>query len=150
MASTFLGHSRDGAHARPETPRAVRIFLLRVLAFAVIWGGLFFRREWLHGQWQGYGLWLGAWTIVVLFGLLFPAPFRPVRRAVTRLGAGIGHALSWIALAAIYWLALAPIGILARLAGKRFLAKGGDAKSETYWIERQPMPEDKSAWEKQF
>lgn len=125
--------------------RALRLFLLKLLLFAAVWGALFFRAEWLR-----YGYWLATWAAVVAVGLLFPAPFRPLRRALTRLGSWVGHGLAWLALAAIYWLGVAPLGILARLAGKSFMPKGKDAKASTYWERRAEMPKSKAEWEKQF
>lgn len=161
MASTYLGEAGgaggigggSGAepsarHAPVETPRAIRLFLLKALLFAAVWGALFFRGEWLR-----YGYWLGGWAALVAAGLLFPAPFRPLRRAAIRLGAFLGQALSWLALAGIYWLAMVPISLAARLAGKRFLDKGKDAQADSYWIPRAAAgdsPEGKDAWERQF
>lgn len=146
MAATFNGAPEDSGHSNAsDTPRAVRLFLLKALLFAAVWGALFFR-----GEWQRYGYWLGAWTVLIAAGILFPAPFRPLRRALIRLGAFLGHALSWLALAAIYWLAVVPVSLAARMVGKRFLEKGRDAKAESYWIRRDPAPEDKASWERQF
>lgn len=72
------------------------------------------------------------------------------RRLVMALGSAVGRALSWLALGAIYWLALVPVALLARLTGKRFLSKGKDPSAATYWVPREMGPVDRASLERQF
>jgi hypothetical protein len=128
-----------------EDARSVRLFLLKLGLFVSVWGLLFFR-----GNWIGYGYWEATWAAVIALGLAVPAPFRPLRRAVIRLGALVGRSLAFLALAFIYWVGLVPIALLARVTGKSFMPRGKDASMESYW-EKRPMGEiDKASLERQY
>lgn len=135
----------DHGKGVPVDNRRLRIFLLKLGLFVSVWGALFFR-----GNWTGYGYWEVTWAAVIALGLLFPAPFRPLRALVVRLGAFIGHALSWSALAFIYWFGIVPIGLLAKMTGKKFMPLGKDASASTYWESRSADPADKASLERQY
>lgn len=137
--------SRHPGHPLKEDPRSVRLFLLKVGLFVTVWGALAFR-----GQWVRYGYWEAGWAAALVLGLLFPAPFRPARRAVIRLGARIGRALSWAALAIIYFLGVVPVALVAKLVGKRFLPRGKDPGLETYWETRAERSPDRASLERQY
>lgn len=126
-------------------PRRLRIFLLKVLLFAAAWGALFFR-----GEWARYGVWLACSAALVGAGLAAPSAARFPRRMVMAVGSAVGKTLSWLALACIYWVALVPVALLARLGGKRFLEKGKDPEAASYWIPREAEPADKASLERQF
>jgi len=48
----------------------------------------------------------------------------------------VGFAVSHLALAAVYYLAITPIGLTMRLLGYDPLARGFDRRARTYWIAR--------------
>lgn len=133
------------SHAAPADPRRLRIFLLKVLLFAAVWGALFFR-----GEWARYGVWMACTAALVAAGLLAPSAARVPRRLVIAIGSALGRGLSWLALACIYWLALVPVALLARLSGKRFLEKGKDPGATTYWVPHEAKAADKASLERQF
>jgi hypothetical protein len=87
---------------------------------------------------------------LVAAGLVAPSAARLPRRLVMALGSALGRALSWTALAIIYWAALVPVALIARLSGKRFLAKGKDPAAATYWVPCTGKPADKASLERQF
>lgn len=141
-----VGQKVPSAAARHgETNHVLRIFGLKVALFITLWGALFFK-----GEWTRYGYWMAAWFAALSFGLMFPALLRPLRLAVIPVGAWIGRALAFAALAVIYFGVIAPLGIFARLVGKQFLTKGKDPGVSTYWIARESAPLDRSAWERQY
>lgn len=133
------------SHAAPADPRRLRIFLLKALLFAAVWGALFFR-----GDWGRYGTWMACSAALVAAGLLMPSAARVPRRMVIALGSALGRGLAWLALAVIYWLVLVPVALLARLTGKRFLEKGPDPAAASYWIPRESKAADKATLERQF
>jgi hypothetical protein len=55
---------------------------------------------------------------------------------------GLALTLGWftsrLLLTAIFLLVVTPIGLVARLAGKRFLALRPDRAATTYWTKRDP------------
>lgn len=137
-----MGH---GGKPLQEDARSLRLFLLKVGLFVSVWGALFFK-----GAWVRYGYWEAGWGLVLGLGLLFPAPFRPLRRMVIRLGSLIGQALSWSALAFIYFLALVPVALVARLTGKKFMPRGKDPAAATYWEPRTESATDRASLERQY
>lgn len=123
----------------------IRRFTLRLAAAACVWGAIFF-----WGNWKAYGFWLEGWGAALLAGLVHPPLFRNVRRLFLVLGSAIGRTLAGLALAFIYFIGIVPLGLLARLAGKRFLPKGKDPAADTYWEPRDPAPAGKSDLERQY
>lgn len=128
----------------PEGPKQIRLFLLKFLLFVTIWGLLVFK-----GAWTRYAVWVASWSAIIALGLLYPAPFRPVRRVIVRLGILLGRILAFLALAFIYYLVLTPVALAARLSGKRFLA-GKTTDVASYWERRAPVPTDRASLERQF
>lgn len=53
-----------------------------------------------------------------------------------KLAHGIQFVVSRVLLTLIYAIAVIPVGLIARLAGKRFLEKDLDPARESYWINR--------------
>lgn len=129
----------------PESEWTLRKFGLKLALFVTVWGALFFKGEWTH-----YGYWIAGWSLVLGTALVFPRMLRPVRRLVVPVGAWIGRGLAFVALAIIYFAVIAPLGIFARLVGKRFMPMGKDGKAATYWIARDQGPVEKSSWERQY
>jgi hypothetical protein len=75
---------------------------------------------------------------LLLLGAAAPATLR----APYRLWMGMAFTLGWftsrLLLAVIYLGVLTPVGLLARLAGKRFLDLAPDRGAASYWVRRDP------------
>jgi hypothetical protein len=98
------------------------------------------------------GLWLGrrgahpsphdavalAGAALLLLGAGAPATLRTPYRIWMGLAFTLGWFTSRLLLAAIYLGVLTPIGLLARVAGKRFLDLGPDGGAASYWVRRDP------------
>jgi hypothetical protein len=50
----------------------------------------------------------------------------------------IGYAVSFILLAAFYFLLLTPLSLFFRLIGRDILCRKFDSNAESYWLSRQP------------
>jgi hypothetical protein len=90
-------------------------------------------------------LWRGRWfypvllvpaALLALLGGVSPAVLSPVQRGWMALAAGLGWVMTRLVLAALFYLAFTPIGLLGRLMGHRFLGSGIDTRKESYWIRR--------------
>lgn len=57
-------------------------------------------------------------------------------RAVDRLGALIGTALTWLLLAPVFFLFFVPFGLLARRGKRDRIGRRFDRSAATYWITR--------------
>lgn len=91
---------------------------------------------------------LGA--VLLVLGAVVPTRLGPVQRAWLGLGHAIGRVTGPIALALVYFVALAPIGYLRRTFGRSPLAR--DPAAASYWIPCAPKDADerRRAMERQF
>jgi hypothetical protein len=134
-----------GREPRTDDYADIRKFVLRLAMAACIWGAFFF-----WGNWKAYGFWLEGCGAALLAGLVHPPLFRNLRLLLIALGSAIGRALAFLALAVIYFAGIVPLGLLARMSDKRFLAKGKDPAADSYWEARDPAPAGKADLERQF
>ena len=62
----------------------------------------------------------------------------PLNRAWMKVGAAIHAVVNPIVLGGIFFLVIAPLGIVMRLAGRDALRRRLEPEARTYWIERAP------------
>lgn len=85
-----------------------------------------------------------------LAALAAPSLLRPLNRLWFRLGLALHHIVNPIIMAAIFYLAVTPMGLIMRALGKDPLRLKRDEDSATYWIARKrPAPAPRSM-SKQF
>ena len=95
-----------------------------------------------------------AWGTVLLaavgaalfgLGLLAPAWLAPLNRAWTKLGLLLGRLMTPVVLALVFALSVVPIALVRRALGHDPLRLRRQARSGSYWIQRQPPgPEPRS------
>ena len=61
----------------------------------------------------------------------------------------IGFVLSYVIMGTLFYLIIAPIGLIMRLLGRDPLNRGFLPEAETYWVDAGP-PRPKEAYFKQF
>lgn len=86
---------------------------------------------------------LRAWALVPGACLLLIAIFRPgwlriLNRLWKQFGLFTGRVVSPIVTTALFFLVIAPTGVLFRLFGRNPLRLGFDVNAGSYWIERHP------------
>ncbi len=95
-----------------------------------------------------------AGLVSILLGMSRPAWLRPVHVAWLVAAYPIGWLLAHLLLAAIYFLLIAPIGLILRVARRDPLARTFDREAESYWTPRayQTPPEsiDRERYFRQF
>lgn len=120
------------------SPRALRAFALTV------GGALLLLAGWL--AWGGgapaASLPAGAGLLLAAAGLLFPARLRLLHRGWMALALALGWVVSRLVLTALFLLVVTPLGLAARLSGRRFLELRPDRRARTYWIPRPPDRRD--------
>jgi len=94
--------------------------------------------------------WLGAGILFLALGLFWTAPLRPMNRLWFRFGLLLYSVISPITSAIVYFLVVAPIGIVMRAMGKDFLRLKRDPDALTYWIEREPPGPPANTMKNQF
>lgn len=90
---------------------------------------------------RGHGVRL--WAIVPAAAFAVAALTRadllaPLNRAWTRLGLMLARWVNPIALGAIYYLVITPIGLLMRRSGRDTMSRRADPAAASYWIVREP------------
>src|SRR6202030_1042050 len=101
--------------------RDLRKFGLTVGGVFVLLGVLFlFRHR------SSYPFFLGAGAVLTAFGAIWPRALKYVYIAWMALAFTLGFVMSSVILAMFFFLVVAPIGLLARLFQKDFLARKWD------------------------
>lgn len=126
-------------------PRNLRQFGLLVGGVFAVLGGWFWMR---HRSFYPYFLAPGA--ALMMLGLVAPRVLKPVYIAWMTLAIVLGFIVSHVLLISLYYLVITPIGLLARLWGKDFLALKRDSAATTYWIRHEPRAKTAADYERQF
>src|SRR6266404_1098545 len=82
-----------------------------------------------------YPFLLGAGAVLTAFGIIWPGALKYVYIAWMALAFTLGFVMSNVILTLFFFLVVTPIGLLARLFQKDFLAREWDKKAASYWIQ---------------
>jgi Saxitoxin biosynthesis operon protein SxtJ len=117
---------------RNPTPRQLAVFGLAWMIFLGLWGWV----SWARGRHTAAEIaWIAA-AAVPLAGLLVPGFLRLVYLGLSYLTYPVGFAVSYMVLALVYFLALAPIGLTMRLFRYDPLSCRPDPGAKSYWRAR--------------
>jgi hypothetical protein len=133
-----LSPRQPGLHERYDRDEEVKGSSDR--GFGFVFAGFFalvaLVRWWKeHG---GAGWFLAAAIAMLLISLGHPTLLAPFNRIWTKLALLLSKVMNPVIMAILFFLVVAPIGLLMRLFGKRPLALGCDPAAKSYWIERKP------------
>ena len=84
-----------------------------------------------------------------LFALIAPRALKPVFLGMSLIGYPIGLAVSFTAMAAIFYLIVTPIALVFKLIGRDAMNRKLLPTAETYWVRRQ-SPTDIKRYFRQF
>lgn len=106
--------------------------------FALVWSAFFALLAW---QGQRKGFWsreafltaLGVLGASALAALVYPRIFRVPYRAVMTLTSYVGQFFERILLGVVFFVMIAPLGLLLRAFGKDLLNLKRDSSRPTYW-----------------
>jgi len=93
-----------------------------------------------------------AWAAaaaILLFGLAHPPLLRPVERGWRRLAETLAWINTRVLLTIVFYLVLAPVGLVRRIAGSDPLERRFDRSAATYWKARPAGPPDPARYERQ-
>ncbi|MBN2131916.1 MAG: hypothetical protein JW741_20615 [Sedimentisphaerales bacterium] len=92
--------------------------------------------------WGATAVWaialLAAGAGILLCSLIWPSAARIVYLVLTLTALPIGYAISFVLLAAFYFLLLTPLGLVFRLIRRDALHRNLDRSCSSYWIPRRP------------
>ncbi|NWG29043.1 MAG: hypothetical protein HXY48_10990 [Ignavibacteriaceae bacterium] len=88
--------------------------------------------------------------LLFLFGAVLPKILKPLNRIWMSLAIVLGFIMSRVILTILFYLVLTPIGILAKLVGKKFMILNYDKSAKTYWEKRTIVQKKPIDYERQF
>jgi hypothetical protein len=99
------------------------------------------------------GLRWWAWIVAAIFGVV--AWLRPQWLTILnywwlRLGLLLGHIVSPIAMAVLFYVVITPIGLIMRAFGKAAMRVRFDSKAPSYWVVRDPPGPPPDSMRNQF
>lgn len=137
------GHEQlDREHEEPtSTNRAFGLVFAAVFALVGAW------RTWgshADGPW-----WFAPAAAFALLALFLPAPLAPLNRLWARFGLFLHGIVNPVMMGLLFAVAILPVGLLMRLAGKDPLRLRFEPAADTYWIACDP-PDRPDAMKDQF
>jgi hypothetical protein len=93
---------------------------------------------------------LGAGALLTAFGVIWPRALKYVYIAWMALAFALGFVMSNVILTLFFFLFVTPIGLLARLFQKDFLARKWDKRAASYWIQCGRDVKTANTYERQF
>jgi hypothetical protein len=99
---------------------------------------------------SSYPFFLGAGAGLTAFGVIWSRALKYVYIAWMALAFTLGLVTSNVILVLFFFLVVTPIGLLARLFQKDFLARKWDKQAASYWIHRTREMRTAGSYERQF
>ena len=87
--------------------------------------------------------------LVILAFIAIPV-LRPFHKLWMTLALLMGFVMSRVILMILFYFVLTPIGLLAKIVGKKFMPLGFDKNAATYWEKRENIVKQKIDYERQF
>lgn len=116
--------------------RQLRVFGLSGLAASILAALI------LHFAWGLAAIWMlavvMAGAVIFLCSLISPAVARVLYIGLTLVAMPIGLVVSFVLLAAFYFLILTPLAMVFRLIGRDALCRRHEPDAESYWVAHKP------------
>src|SRR5215471_12065642 len=120
--------------------------------FGLIVGGGFISLGLLLLLWHrsSYLAFCGSGALLAAFGVIWPRALKYVYSAWMELAFTLGFVMSNVILTLFFFLFVTPIGLLARLFRKDFLARKCDKRAASYWTPHERDVKTANTYERQF
>ncbi len=89
----------------------------------------------------------GLFVILAFIAIPILRPFHKIWMMLALL---MGFVMSRVILTLLYYLVLTPIGLVAKLVGKKFMPLGFDKNASTYWEKRDLAAKQQIDYDRQF
>jgi hypothetical protein len=99
---------------------------------------------------SSYVAFCGAGALLAAFGVIWPRALKYVYIGWMTLAFALGFVMSNVILTLFFFLLVTPIGLLARLFQKDFLAQKWDKRAASYWIQCRGEVKPANTYERQF
>ena len=119
-----------------------------VMAAAIVVLGLI--RYALHGFAHFPLYFFAVAAVFAFFGLVWPRALKPVFVVWIKFALLLNWLVTHVMLTIIYWLVIAPMGIVMRLFSDDPLKRAWQPSAASYWEEPEEQPSDIERWRNQF
>lgn len=92
---------------------------------------------------------LAGGIFIILSYIAIPM-LKPFHKLWIGLSIVLGFVMSRVILTILFYFVVTPIGLLAKLVGKKFMPLGFDKNAATYWEKREKTVKTKIDYERQF
>jgi hypothetical protein len=137
-----VSHDHGHEDVKPGSDRSFGIVM--AVAFALIGGYKLWHQGW------SWWLWLAVGAGFAALALVRPSVLRPLNVLWMRFGLLLHRVVSPVVMAAIFFGAVLPTGLLMRLFGKRPLMSHFEPGASSYWIPRQDGTPPAGSMKNQF
>lgn len=104
---------------------------------------------WYLGKYSFMYFSIAGGLFVILAFIAIPV-LRPFHKLWMMLALLMGFVMSRVILTILYYLVLTPIGLIAKLVGKKFIPLGFDKNANTYWEKRENTAKQQIDYDRQF
>lgn len=94
--------------------------------------------------------WGGAGFLLIVLSFAAPVALKPFNKVWMSLAIILGWGMTRLILVVLFYLALTPTGLIAKLFGKDFMDQKIDKSRNSYWDKRERKFSDKQSLERQF
>ena len=88
--------------------------------------------------------------LLFLSAIIYPKILKPLNKVWMGLAIVLGFVMSRLILTILFFLVLTPIGLLAKLFGKKFMDLKFDKSAESYWEKRTIKEKNHLDYDRQF
>ncbi len=113
--------------------------VLGVLGMLFLWRG----KEW-------YLYFIVLSVVFLVPAIILPILLKPIQKLWMAVAILLGWLMTRVILSILFYLVIAPIGLILRLSGKDFLNRSFEEHNDSYWIPRETVEHNKEDYEKQF
>jgi Saxitoxin biosynthesis operon protein SxtJ len=99
---------------------------------------------------SSYLAFCGAGAMLIAFGVIWPRALKYAYIAWMALAFTLGFVMSNVILTLFFFVFVTPIGLLARLFQKDFLARKWDKRAASYWVQCGREVKTANTYERQF
>ena len=99
---------------------------------------------------SSYVAFCAAGALLTAFGVIWPRALKYIFIAWMTLAFTLGFVMSNVILTLFFFLFVTPIGLLARLFQKDFVARKWDKRAASYWIQHGSEVKTADTYERQF
>ena len=120
--------------------------------FGQVFAGFFVLMSGLS-WWRGHHAWEWALPVAAVFLIVaytYPRALAPLNKLWLKFGLLLYKVMNPLVLGLLFFVTIAPIGLLMRAFGKDFLRTKMDPNAKSYWIERTPPGPKPESMKNQF